>query len=95
MKNQTEIRRKNNSRAGDVQCGGGRKSSRRLSSSELIFLSEIYDRLDEKPFRDAIAEFNALAELLSENYAPEVQAIKRMVQAESELNRIRKTVHKI
>jgi hypothetical protein len=90
----TQIRRKNSSRALDVQRHDRNVVVRRdqLSESGAIFLRDIYDALDGKPFCDAMAEFGGLAELLVGNNAPEARAIKQMVQAEAQLNRIRDKV---
>jgi hypothetical protein len=52
-------------------------------------LCELYDRFTNKRFEDGMADFAALAELLAENNAPEVRALKKMVEAETELNQVR------
>ena len=67
----------------------------RLGDLGTIFLCDCYDRLDSKPFRDAISDYAGLAELLTGNNAPEARAIKRMVAAESELNQIRAKVRRM
>jgi hypothetical protein len=87
MKNQTRIERKRRTVGKRLQPRG------ELSQLGAIFLCDLYDTLDEKPFRDAMADFEGLAELLVENNTPEARAIKTMVQAENELNRIRDKVH--
>ena len=66
-----------------------------LSDLGAIFISEFYDRSEEKRFRDAISDFAGLADLLAENNAPEARAIKRMVAAEAELNQLRGKVRRM
>lgn len=70
-------------------------SPRQLSNLEVIMLSELYDRASNKRFEDAMADFAGIAELLAENTAPEVEALKRMVDGETELNMIRSKVRAI
>ena len=76
MKNQAQIERQ-------------KAVPRQLSNMEAIVLCDIYDRLDKEPFCDAMSTYLGLAELLAENHAPEARAIKTMVEAEAQLNRIR------
>jgi hypothetical protein len=65
---------------------------RQLSDLEMGVLCDLYDSVEEKPFADAMSWMFGLAELLSENNAPEVRALKRMVESEAELNNIRMKV---
>ena len=62
---------------------------RQLSQLEVVQLDYLYNLYSEKSFNDGMACFAGLAELMAENTAPEVQTLKRMVEAEQELNGIR------
>jgi hypothetical protein len=62
---------------------------RQLSQLEAVQLDELYNFYSEKSFNDGMACFAGLAELLAGNTTAEVQALKRMVESERELNGIR------
>jgi hypothetical protein len=83
MKNHTQIIEKKD------------RTRRGLSDLGAIVLCDIYDRLDRKPFCDAMSDFAGLAELLAGNNAPEVRAIKTMVEAEAQLNQIREKARNV
>lgn len=68
------------------------KKSRQLADLETIVLSELYDRYAEMRFEDAVSGLAGLAELLAENNAPEVRALKTLVAANAVLNQIRAKV---
>lgn len=63
MKNQTQIRRKNNGRAGEVQCRSPRDGVPQLADSAAILFDSIYEYSRAKSFDDAVCEFEALLEL--------------------------------
>ena len=92
MKKPNQIERKNSSGSSSSQ---GKKLKtkagdvRKLSELEIIQLDQLYCLYSEQSFTDGMACFAGLAELTAGNTAPEIQALKRMVAAEQELNGIR------
>jgi hypothetical protein len=63
MKNRTQIERKNNSRAGDVQRRGPRAGVPQLADSAAILFDSLYEYSRVKSFDEAVCEFEALLEL--------------------------------
>lgn len=79
----------------DIKKVTAKSQARELSPMAAIALCDIYDRLEKKPFREAVDDFSALSELFAGNNAPEVRAINKMVRAELTLNSIRAKVRAI